>query len=500
MQRKKKLLSFVCLLLFVFLLTGCGSTKEKKNVQSVDDLTGAVIGVQLGTTGDIFASDYEEDGVTTVERYNKANDAVQALKQGKIDCVIIDEQPAKAYIANSPELSILDEAFAVEDYAVCVSKENPELKAAINEALQQLKQEGTLAQIVSSYIDAESGAEKYVSPETAEYPNGKLVMATNATFPPYESYLNGQVVGIDVDMMRAVCDKLGRQLVIEDMEFDAIINAVQSGKADVGVAGMTVTEERLLSIDFTDSYATSTQVIIIHNGSAAASKSLAESLYNNFVKEDRWKYLAAGLGNTLLIALCAVIVGLIIGFFVAIVRSSHDKAGTLPILNLICKCYLTIVRGTPVMVQLLIIYYVVFASSSINKVIVAIIAFGFNSGAYVAEIIRGGIMSVDNGQFEAGRSLGLNYPMTMRCIILPQAIKNVLPSLLNEFISLLKETSICGYIGLTDLTRGGDIIRSITFEALLPLLAVAVIYLILVMLLTAAVGRLERRLRSNERR
>ena len=183
---------------------------------------------------------------------------------------------------------------------------------------------------------------------------------------------------------------------------------------------------------------------------------------------------------------------------IAVIRVSHDRNGSVPLLNLLCKVYLTVMRGTPAVVQLLIIYYVILTSVQ-NKIIVAIVAFGLNSAAYVAEVIRSGIMSVDIGQFEAGRSLGLNYQQTMQSIILPQAIKNILPALLNEVISLLKETSISGYIGLMDLTKGGDIIRSNTYEAFLPLIAVAIIYLALVMLLSFLAGKLERRLRNNER-
>ena len=169
------------------------------------------------------------------------------------------------------------------------------------------------------------------------------------------------------------------------------------------------------------------------------------------------------------------------------------------VLNFLCNIYLTVIRGTPTMVQLLIIYYVIFSSVHINKIVVALLAFGINSGAYVAEIFRSGIMSIDNGQFEAARSLGLSYKTTMISVILPQAFKNVLPALANEFIVLLKETSISGYIGLNDLTRGGDIIRSITYDPMLPLIGVAIIYLVMVMGLSQLVKKLERRLRNNER-
>lgn len=219
----------------------------------------------------------------------------------------------------------------------------------------------------------------------------------------------------------------------------------------------------------------------------------------NFIEGNRYQYIIEGLINTLVISLFAVLVGIAIGFLVAIIRSSHDKTGHMKFANFLCRIYLTVMRGTPTMIQLLIIYYVIFATVNIPKIFVAVVAFGLNSGAYVAEIVRSGIMSVDEGQFEAGRSLGLNYRQTMRFIIMPQAFKNVLPALGNEFIVLLKETSISGYIGLTDLTHGGDIIRGITFSAFMPLIAVALIYLLLVTGLSWCVNKLERRLRVNER-
>ncbi len=227
--------------------------------------------------------------------------------------------------------------------------------------------------------------------------------------------------------------------------------------------------------------------------------SVKEDFYLNFIKDDRYLWLLDGLKTTLIITVFAVIVGLIIGFLVAIIRSAHDKSGSFKILNAICRVYLTVIRGTPTMIQLLIMNFVIFGAVSINKIIVGGLAFGINSGAYVAEIVRSGIMSIDQGQTEAGRSLGLNFSQTMRLIIIPQAFKNVLPALANEFITLLKETSISGYIAIPDLTKGGDIIRSQTYDPFLPLFGVAIIYLIIVMILTAGVHKLETRLRTNER-
>ena len=214
-----------------------------------------------------------------------------------------------------------------------------------------------------------------------------------------------------------------------------------------------------------------------------------------FIKNGRYEYLLQGLGVTLEVALAAIVVGLAIGFLVAVIRSSHDKYGYFPVLNVISKAYLTIIRGTPMVVQLLITYYIILRSVD-SKVLIAILAFGINSGAYQAEIIRAGIVSIDAGQMEAARALGLSYWKAMVKVILPQAVRNVLPALGNEFIVLMKDTSIVGYIALIDLAKGGDIIRSQTYSVYLPYLTVAGIYLVMVMTFTWLLGKLERHLRQ----
>ena len=226
-----------------------------------------------------------------------------------------------------------------------------------------------------------------------------------------------------------------------------------------------------------------------------------------FLQDDRWMYLAEGLVTTLQITFFALILGITIGVTIAIIRSTHDNTidtlrpgigkFTLQILNVIAKVYLTVIRGTPIVVQLLIMYCIVFAASN-NKVFIAIIAFGINSGAYVAEIVRSGIMSIDKGQMEAGRSLGYNYVQAMIFIIIPQAIKNILPALANEFITLLKETSVSGYIAIQDLTKGAYIIIGRTYTAFMPLITVALVYLTLVLFFTWLVGKMERRLRNSD--
>ena len=236
-------------------------------------------------------------------------------------------------------------------------------------------------------------------------------------------------------------------------------------------------------------------------------KKAAADFVTCFITKDRWKYIVKGLGNTIQIALAAVLLGILIGTVVAIIRSTHDKTRetmrpgrknpVLGLLNTVCQVYTTIIRGTPMMVQLLIMGFVIFSKSR-EFTLVGTLTLGINSGAYVAEIIRGGIMAVDAGQDEAGRSLGLNFPQTMFCIVIPQALKNVLPALANEFIVLLKETSVACYVAVNDLTKGGEIIRSQTYIQAMPLLIVAALYLLMVVFFSYLVSKLERRLRSSD--
>ena len=231
---------------------------------------------------------------------------------------------------------------------------------------------------------------------------------------------------------------------------------------------------------------------------------LVDQFIIDFIVSDRYMLILNGLGVTILVSIVAIFLGLVLGLIISVIKVSYSYLGKgsriLWLLDKFCSLYLTVIRGTPAMLQLLIIYFVIFGSVNIPKVAVAILAFGINSGAYVAEIMRSGIMAVDRGQIEAGRSLGLSYLQTMRFIILPQAVKNILPALGNEFITLIKETSIVGYIALNDLTRAADIIRGVTYDAFMPLIAAALIYLAIVIFLTKMLGKLERRLRQGDTR
>lgn len=446
----------------------------------------------------------------------------------------------------------------------------------------------------------------------------ELVMVTEAGFAPYEYYEGNSIVGVDVDIAKKVADHLGKKLVIKDVAFDSIISEVKTGKSDLGVAGISYTEERNKEVDFTINYIESRQVVIVNNdsditstddiidkkiavqlGSVAdsyltekyplvevvrekkflaaiqdlkdnkvdavvmdevpatkiitsdmkildkelitdsygmiirkgntelleaanmvikelkengkidefllnhmgienkkESRGLFDRFYDSVIYNARYKYILTGLKNTLLIALGAVLIGIILGTISAVSNNIYENTGKLKILNLISKAYVTIIRGTPSTLQLMIIYYVIFKATNINIVLVGIMAFGINSGAYVSEIIRAGISSIDKGQWEAGYALGLKYSQVMKKIILPQSIRNILPALGNEFITLVKETSIGAYIGIIELTKASDIIASRTYDYFFPLMLIAIIYLIITLFLSKLINIMEKRLNN----
>lgn len=261
---KKLFAAMSAIVVSAAIMTACGDAASTSNtVNSVKDLDGKHIGVQQGTTGDTKASDGETIKNANVEKYTKYADAVQALKQGKVDAVIIDSDTAVSFIRDNDDLKLLDENFAEEEYAIAMNLENEALQVEINTAINELTADGTLADIKASYEGENAGENRYKSPADVDRSKGKLVMATNAEFPPYEYVKGDDIIGFDVDMMTAICDKLGYELEIENMNFDSIIPAVQSGKADVGVAGMSVTEDREKNVRFSTTYTTTGLVVMV---------------------------------------------------------------------------------------------------------------------------------------------------------------------------------------------------------------------------------------------
>lgn len=410
--------------------------RKESPLRSPKELKGVRIGVQSGSTGDLFVTRTFGEP----ERFQNVIFAITAVRTGKVEAAVVDRQPAEVFVSRTPGLRLVSEPVVRETYALAFAKDNTRLCAQASAIIDAMRASGALGRLTARYEEA---------------------MQRQKAHDP-----------------KALRERIDVSDIVEEVASDPALRArlaaiaadkTLSGDAEMGVI------RRVLS----------------------AWEGLCRSVRTNFVEGQRWRYLLDGFLTTLEISFFAVLIGLVIGFAVAVVRATHDTVGGLTALNTFCRIYLTVIRGTPVVVQLLIIYFVIFGSVNVSKVLVAVVAFGLNSGAYVSEIIRAGIMSIDKGQAEAGRSLGLGYLRTMGHIVLPQAFRNVLPALGNEFIVLLKETSVAGYIALMDLTKAGDIIRSQTYTAFLPLLAVAAIYLAVVSLFTFLLGMLERRLKRH---
>lgn len=493
------LAGLLLLALTPLVLTACGSAEENTvQVTSIDKLCKARVGVQIGTTTEIAINDYlKNHDCPLAERYNNSPDAIAALNQGKLDAVVMDELPAKRFVADNPGLQLLDTPFKTKTYAAILPKGSEDLLYRINDIIDDVNENKIFDQLYDTYV---TGTQNFhYTPTVTE--GADFVIATSPDFPPYEFYKDNRITGIEMEIAAIIADRLGMKLKIESMEFDSIINAVSSGKVQAGFAGFSKTAERARVINFTNDIGTTRIMVIVPSAAvgAAADKSLKERFYENFIKEDRWLLLAKGLGVTIVISVFAALLGFMGGAVLATIRVLHHHTSRFAALSFLIRVYVNIIRGTPVMVQLLIIYYVIFAAVDIDKILVAIIAFGLNSMAYTTEIFRSGFMAIPGGQFEAGYALGLRPFTLIKRVIFPQALKNCLPALANEGVSLIKETSICGYIGLMDLTRGGVVIRNTTFEAFLPLLAVALIYLTIIGTLSAGVSRLERSMKKNDK-
>ena len=609
------------------------------DIDSADDLVDKVISVQKGTTGADYAEAKSSNPSSNVIQQSSYATVVLDLLQGKADCEIVDEAVGLSQVSEHPEdlvvLDILTDS-PLEYYGFIFSKSNTELQEKFNNSLRKLTENGLVQQIIDYY---ERNGYTTDTPSFFDY-KGSLTVETSPDFRPFEYMYGTSYAGIDMDLMRAICNDINYRLDLRNNVFNSIILSVEQGKCDMGASGFTMTDERKEQVLFSDPYYEIHQVVVVPKGSdiwtiddlkgktisvqmgtsgaeyaedvtsnvrqlntytevvldllqgkahceivdntvAQAqvlenpeleirdiltdaeteyygfifskdnqelcdmiNESLArlrengtldriinyyvdhnydyipsyydsdqyveeeddeesegfwgglwDRFYNDFIKYDRYHYIFDGLKNTLVITALALVIGMVLGAILAMVRSIHDQTGKLKVANAISRVYITVIRGTPMMVQLLLIYYVVFATSD-QGILIASVAFGLNSAAYVAEVIRSGITAVPKGQMEACRSLGMPNRTAMSSVILPQSIRNILPALGNESISLLKETSIAGYIGIIDLTRGADIIRGQTYDALFPIIVAAIIYLAIVLVLTYLIRRMERRLNN----
>lgn len=461
-------------------------------IKTMSDAQHARVGVMTGTTsGPLVSQRLPEAKVLS---FDNITDAFAALKSGQLDAVVIAYSTAILMRRTNPDFVVLDEKLSDEKNAIAVRKGNDELLKAVDQIISDLKAEGVLAAMAKQWFKTDPGP--YEEIDIAVPTTGTpLRIGVNATREPF-SFVdkNGRIVGHDSDLARLIAQRLNRPIEFQDMKFMALIPALQAGKIDLISTGMFESEERKKFVNFTQPYYANAQVMVVKGAAASASgestfwAGLQDSIESNLLAENRYLLLWDGLKTTLIISALSILFGTIVGGAVCFMRMARS-----PLLSVPARIFIAVLRGVPVVVLLMLIFYVVFASVNVSPVFVAVVAFGLNFAAYAAEIFRTGIESIERGQTEAGLSMGFSRIATFRLVIMPQMVRRILPVYKGEVISIVKMTSIVGYIAVMDLTKASDIIRARTFDAFFPLVLVAVLYFLISYLLIALMDWGERR-------
>lgn len=471
-----------------------GSTQKLK---SVDDIKDKKIGVLLGSVHDSYA--HKHYPAATVMQYKSPSDMLLAVKTGKVDAGLFVHELLLDMLRQDQSLGFLGETMEIHPVAYGFNKNNPGPRQQYNEFLASIKRDGTYDDMVDRWVN--KGSTTLPNIETPNK-NGTLIVGhVSDSGLPFVTIKDNQLIGFNIEMTKRYAAYIGKDVRFDDMEFGSLIPALAAGKIDVIGMTLMVTEERKTKIDFGDPfYEIGMRVFALKKNIAAFDgetsagvaetgflKDLVESFNSNIIHEKRYLLLWDGLKTTVIISILSTLFGTLLGAVICALRMSKNN-----LLNVPAKVYISILRGMPVLVLLMLIFYVVFGSVNINPVIVATIAFGMNFGAYAAEIFRSGIEGIEKGQMEAGIAMGFNKLKTFIYIILPQTVRRILPIYKGEFISLVKMTSIVGYIAVQDLTKASDIIRSRTFDAFFPLIMIAILYFLISWILMQFLDHLEK--------
>ena len=452
------------------------------------DYAGKRIGVQTGTTfDDIIRLNIPDANICY---YNTYTDMISAINSGTIDAFGVDEPVIRNIMAENNAMSYIEEFMDRYNYGFVFAKtkDGEELCSQLNDFLQEIKSDGTFKKINKLWFDSLEDERPVIDTDSLRGENGTVSLALESQFAPFVYVKDGKITGYEIDIAYRFCEKYGYKLDLKDMNFDAIIPAVDSGKCNFGCSGMSITDERKESMIFSEPDYTGGTVLaiksnVLNKDEKGFFESIKLSFEKNFLRENRWKLIANGIGTTCLITFLSVVFGSLIGFSICIFRRTESRLA-----NIISDIYVKILQGTPIVVLLMILFYVVFGNSGIDAVWVAVIGFSLNFGAYSSEIMRSGIQSIDGGQREAALALGYSERQAFFRFIFPQAAVRFLPIYKGEIISLLKNTSIVGYIAIEDITKMSDIIRSRTYEAFFPLIATAIIYFLLAWFISAVLG------------
>ncbi len=482
-------------LLAVGLLLAAGGCWAQDAALRLQDLDGKRIAVLTGSAGD-HAARKHFPAAHFVEM-NTSADAALALAAGKVDAYVYDRSVLFNLVAKNPQLQVIEQAIASLDVAAAMHKDSAALQAEVDKVLTALEQEGELQRLRAKWIDSH-----YTTPPPmSDFENagqGRVLrVGTSGQHEPFTFYAHGKLAGLDIELMQLIGQRLGRPVEIVDYNFEALIPALQAKKIDLAISNFNVTQERKKLIRYSRPYHGNEISVLVRAPLPVAAaepgvlsgwlRGVAASFHSNILVENRYLLIWDGLKTTVIISVLSTLLGTLLGGAICFMRMSARR-----LLNLPARLYIAVLRGTPVLVLLMLIFYVVFASVSIDPVLVAVIAFGMNFAAYSAEIFRTGIQGVDKGQMEAGIALGFTRVSTFVNVVLPQALHRILPVFKGEFISLVKMTSIVGYIAVQDLTKASDIIRSRTFDAFFPLVMIAILYFLISWVLLQSLEYLER--------
>ena len=482
------------------------TTSSADDLDIDEKIANANIGVMLGSTAVKFLGENYPDA--TISEFDSIGDAVEALKANKIDYVMTAYSTAKNFERYNSELYVPDKIMKNEDISMAVQKGNTELLNRLDELLDKYQESGLMDEILENWIRTDGTEAPYDTssiPLDTNTPVLKVGIAANRE--PMCFVSGDKCLGVDCELIERMAYDMGMHVEYMDMKFSSLIPALQSGKVDVIISNISLTEERAQVVDFTDPYFDNPQVLIMRktdSGVGAVSDSesnegffdkLKSSFIRTFVTENRWKLILNGLGVTILISLLAFVIGSLWGAVICMGLRSSKKIASVP-----ARAYVRLLQGTPIVVLLMILYYVVFKSVDISAIIVAVIGFSLNLGAYTSEIFRTAIDSVDKGQIEAAYAIGFNKFKVFTKIIFPQAARNALPVYKGEFISLVKSTSVVGYIAIQDLTKVSDIIRSRTYEAFFPLITTALIYFLVTYIFIVILNMVEKKIDPKRRK
>ncbi len=476
-----------------------GKTEENTaRYQTVEELKGKKIAV-LADSGFDLLLDEAMDTKNEYAYFSAYTDMLAALDAGRVEAASLDEPVAELAVHANTGLAIVPEAVMTVEYGIAFPKGSP-LTAKFDPVIEQFREDGTLDALKEKWMGADESKKVLI---TQDWPgeNGTIRYYHDATYSPMCYIGNGgESAGYDLDLVLMIARELDVKLEMTVCNFDSLIPAIQSGKADVVSGCMDITEERKKNVDFSVPYYDGAVVFVVESTAAVVEEGnmwtrLADSFRGTFLVEGRWRLILDGLGVTLLISVLSGVIGLLLGFGLCMLRRMKNRPS-----QIITGMFVRIIQGMPIVVFLMILYYIIFGSIDISAIAVSVVGFSINFGAYTSEMMRSGIDAVDAGQSEAAYAMGYTRVQTFWKIVFPQAAKHFLPVLKGEFISMVKMTSIVGYIAVQDLTKVSDIIRSRTMDAFFPLIITAVIYFVIANLLTMVLSLIERRVDPKRRK